>query len=228
MPSRAVRVVVDAHDPRALAHFWAAALEWSANSEDPDTPTVSPPNDDPAQAGQLPLTFAATTAQKTTKNRIHLDLASHSSEHQASLVSRLETLGARQIDLGQRNVTWVVMADPEGNEFCVVSHRGSVGKDPASAFGHLTPVAAIVFDCADPDAIAPRWAETTGWPALGQDDQGVWLRDLTSNGPYLDLHRVTEPTDAPLRVRIEIAPADGTGQGTEREFEDTRHPSDLR
>ena len=120
-------------------------------------PTVSPPADDPAQAGPLPVTFAETTEPKTTKNRIHLDLASRSFEQQTTLVSRLETLGARQLDLGQRNVTWVVMADPEGNEFCVVSYRGSVGKDPASAFGHLTPVAAIVFDCADPDAIAPQW-----------------------------------------------------------------------
>lgn len=205
MPTCAVCVTIDAHDPAVLGRFWRDALDWSITSEQSDSVTVSPPTNDPEQAGQLPLTFVPARGQKTAKNRIHLDLASRSTEHQAALVSRLETLGARQIDIGQRNVTWVVMADPEGNEFCVVSHRGSVGKDPASAFGNLTPVAAIVFDCADPEAIAPFWSDATGWPALGRDDQGVWLRDVASNGPYLDLHRVSEADDPQLRVRIDVA-----------------------
>jgi hypothetical protein len=57
----------------------------------------------------------------------------------------------------------------------VVSHLGSVGKDPASAFAGIGPVAAVVFDCMDPEMIAPFWAAATGWPVLGRDDQGVWL-----------------------------------------------------
>ena len=205
MPTRAAGVVIDAHDPSTLARFWSSALDWAITAERIDSVTIAPPGDDPTQAGQLPMTFVPAIEPKVTKNRIHLDLASRSSDHQATLVSRLEALGARQIDIGQRNVTWVVMADPEGNEFCVVSHRGSVGKDPASAFGALRPVAAIVFDCPDPGAIAPFWADATGWPALGRDDQGVWLRDLTSNGPYLDLHRVAEAEDSHLRVRIDVS-----------------------
>jgi hypothetical protein len=98
------------------------------------------------------------------------------------------------------------MADPEGNEFCVVSHLGSVGTDPASAFAGITPVAAVVFDCADPEGIAPFWAAATGWAALGRDDQGVWLRDVTAGGPYLDLHRVSEPKQGKLRVHLGVAP----------------------
>jgi len=207
--ARAVRVVINADDMENLARFWSAALAWPVTPEDSGAVTLSPPSGDVAQVGQLPLTFVPANETKTAKNRVHLDLASRSTEHQAALVSRLEALGARQIDIGQRNVTWVVMADPEGNEFCVVSHLGSVGNDPASAFGDLAPVAAIVFDCADPEAIASFWAAATGWPALGQDDQGVWLRDTTANGPYLDLHRVREPKDAPLRVRFELASSDG-------------------
>ena len=90
------------------------------------------------------------------KNRVHLDLASRSSEHPAELVERLEGLGARRIDIGEGpDVTWEVMADPEDNELCVVSHAGSVGADPASAFGCLSPVAVVVLDTPDPPPSQP-------------------------------------------------------------------------
>ena len=85
---------------------------------------------------------------------MHLDLASSSAEHQSEVVARIEALGGRRVDIGQGDVTWFVMADPEDNELCVVSHAGSVGKDPASAFAGISPVAAVVFDCADPERIA--------------------------------------------------------------------------
>ena len=125
-------------------------------------------------------------------------------------VARLEGQGARQIDIGQPDdVSWVVMADPEGNEFCVVSHLGSAGKDPASAFAGIGPVAAVVFDRMDPEAIAPFWAAATGWPVLGRDAQGVWLRDNRGSGPYLDLHRVSEPQDS-HRVHLDVAPSPTT------------------
>jgi predicted enzyme related to lactoylglutathione lyase len=149
---------------------------------------------------------------------VHLDLASTSTEHQAALVSRLEALGAARIDNGQPDtVTRVVMADPEGNRFCVVNHEGSVGKDPASAFAGIGPVAAVVFDCDDPEAIAPFWAAATGWRTLGRDDDGVWLRDTRSGGPYLDLHRVTEAKTAKLRVHVDVAPFADDDQAVEVE-----------
>lgn len=207
MPTRLVNLVVDAAEPSVLAAFWSAALGWPTTVEKPDAVVIAPPRDDPTQKGQIPLEFVPVSEPKTAKNRIHLDLASRSADHQAALVARLEELGARQIDVGQPDdVSWVVMADPEGNELCVVSHAGSVGKDPASAFGSLSPVAAVVFDCADPEAIADFWSTATGWPILGRDDQGVWLRDVTSSGPYLDMHRVTEPKMAKLRVHLDVAP----------------------
>jgi predicted enzyme related to lactoylglutathione lyase len=206
MPTRLVHLVVDAADPPTLARFWSAALEWPITVEEPDEMVIEPPEHDPAPEGQLPLVFVPVAEPKTTKNRIHLDLASSSADHQAALVSRLEGLGARQIDIGQRDVSWVVMADPEGNELCVVSHHGSVGKDPASPFAGIRPVAAVVFDCDHPEAIAPFWAAATGWAVLGQDDNGVWLRDVTTGGPYLDLHRVAERKTVKLRVHIDVAP----------------------
>ncbi len=207
MPTRLVHLVVDAADPAALARFWSAALDWPIVLEEPDEVEIGPPQDDPGQRGQLPLIFVPVDDPKTAKNRVHLDLASASPDHQAALVERLEELGARRVDIGQpATVSWVVMADPEGNELCVVSHAGSVGKDPASAFGDLHPVAAVVFDCADPEAVAPFWSAATGWPALGRDDEGVWLRDVSAAGPYLDLHRAAEPKTAKLRVHVDVAP----------------------
>jgi predicted enzyme related to lactoylglutathione lyase len=217
MPTRLVHLVVDAADPGALARFWSAALEWPVTVDEPDEVVIEPPEDDPAQEGQLPLVFVPVTDPKTAKNRIHLDLASTSADHQRATVTRLEGLGAERIDIGQGDVSWVVMADPEGNEFCVVSHQGSVGKDPTSAFAGIVPVAAIVFDCDDPERISTFWAEATGWPVLGRDDEGVWLREVRSGGPYLDLHRVTEPKTVKLRAHIDVAPFADDDQATEVE-----------
>ena len=215
MPTRLVHIVMVAADPARLARFWSAALAWPIVVEDADKVVVGPPEDDSAQQGQLPLIFVHSPEVKTTKNRVHLDLASTSVEQQAALVARLEELDARRLDIGQGAVSWVVMADPEGNEFCVVSHLGSVGKDPASAFAGIGPVAAVVFDCADPEGIAPFWAAATGWAALGQDDEGVWLRDVTAGGPYLDLHRVSEPKLVTLRVHFDVAPFAGDDPAAE-------------
>lgn len=218
-------VVFDCRHPASLARFWAAALDGydvapydDAELERLRATGVDDPEDDPTVLVEAPgraprLWFQRAPEPKRGKNRIHLDLASRSDEHQAALVARLEELGARRIDIGQpATVSWDVMADPEGNEMCVVSHRGSVGKDPASAFGDLWPIAAVVFDCLDPEAVAPFWAAATGWPILGRDDEGVWLRDVDSDAPYLDLHRVTEPKQAKLRVHLDVTAADaGSG-----------------
>ena len=207
MPTRLVSLVIDAADPAAIARFWSAALDWPITYEDPDEVVVEPPEDASAQAGQLPLVFVRVLDPKTSKNRVHLDLASSSDEHQAELVARLERLGARRVDVGQGDdVSWVVMADPEDNELCVVSHRGTVGDDPTSAFGDLAPIAAVVVDSADPDAIAPFWSAATGWPVLGRDGTHVWLREPDERGPYLDIRDNTDPKAAKLRVHLDVAP----------------------
>src|SRR5687768_3399765 len=123
MSTRLVHLVIDAADPAALARFWSAALAWPVTYEDADEVVIEPPADDPTQAGQMPLVFVAVPDPKSSKNRVHLDLASSSATHQTELVARLEGLGAHRVDIGQGDVSWVVMADPEGNELCVVSHR---------------------------------------------------------------------------------------------------------
>jgi predicted enzyme related to lactoylglutathione lyase len=108
-------VAIDALDPRRLGKWWANALGWDAWDE-PDGFCVSPPRD----SGQTELVFLKVPEGKATKNRIHLDLRP---DDQDAEVRRFESLGATGIDVGQKGhtgVTWVVLADPEGNEFCVL------------------------------------------------------------------------------------------------------------
>jgi hypothetical protein len=107
-------VSFDSRDPSATAAFWEAALGWQRTYEDPDEVVIEPP------AGQLhaDILFLRVPEEKAVKNRLHLDLRP---KDQAAEVARLEALGARRVDIGQgTDKTWVVMSDPEGNEFCVL------------------------------------------------------------------------------------------------------------
>jgi predicted enzyme related to lactoylglutathione lyase len=110
-------LLVDSHDPLALARFWSAALDWPIVQQDDDEVMVVPSRERPPTPGVYPLLFVRATDAKTVKNRWHFDLAP---EDQDAEVRRLEELGARRIDIGQREQSWVVMADVEGNEFCVL------------------------------------------------------------------------------------------------------------
>ena len=116
MSSRLYNVTIDARDPRALAEFWRQVLEYEIAYEEADAVAIEPPDDDAAPA----LVFVPVPEEKATKNRLHFDLAS---DDGAAEVERLIRLGARRVDIGQGDVSWVVMADPEGNEFCVLTPR---------------------------------------------------------------------------------------------------------
>ena len=115
-------VAVDCRDPRPLAEFWRRALDYEVEYSSYDDPEAGPDADPevviaPRDRRKARLGFFAVPEGKTVKNRLHLDLRSRD---QAGEVARLESMGARRIDIGQGDVTWVVMADPEGNEFCVL------------------------------------------------------------------------------------------------------------
>jgi hypothetical protein len=109
---------VDSTDPAALAGFWQAALGWRRTFEQDDEVALEPPEGS-REDGVVPdLLFLRVPEVKGGKNRLHLDLRP---EDQAAEVARLEGLGARRVDVGQgAEVSWVVMADPDGNEFCVL------------------------------------------------------------------------------------------------------------
>ena len=109
---------VDAADPRALATFWEAVLGWRRTFEDDDEVVLEPPAGSPLDGVAPDLLFLRVDDARVVKNRLHLDLRP---EDQAAEVARLEALGASRADVGQGDdVTWVVLADPEGNEFCVL------------------------------------------------------------------------------------------------------------
>ena len=116
MASRLYNVTIDARDPGALAEFWRQALDYRVAYAEPNEVGIEPPGDNTAPA----LVFVPVPEEKVAKNRMHLDLAP---DDQAAEVERLLALGARRIDIGQGEVSWVVMADPEGNEFCVLTPR---------------------------------------------------------------------------------------------------------
>ena len=109
-------LTVDCHDPRAVATFWSAALDWPILSESDDGVMIAPFRD--RRPGAYPIYFQRNPDDKRVKNRWHLDLAP---DDQDAEVARLEGLGARRADIGQGDVSWVVMADVEDNEFCVLT-----------------------------------------------------------------------------------------------------------
>ncbi len=113
-------VVVDCHDPLALGRFWAAVLGWPLVESDQGFCWLSSTGD--FLAPPPLLVFAPVPESKAVKNRLHLDLNPSGCE-QSEELQRLLALGARPVDVGQGQVPWVVLADPEGNEFCLLGRR---------------------------------------------------------------------------------------------------------
>ena len=111
-------VTFDAHNPGLLADFWAEMLDWEITMQN-DVEVVI----EPKQKGLVvspEILFLKVPDDKVVKNRLHFDLRP---DNQAVEVARAEALGARRIEIGQSldpDTTWVVMADPEGNEFCIL------------------------------------------------------------------------------------------------------------
>jgi len=112
-------VNIDSQEPARLADFWQAALGWRRTHETDDEIVLEPPAGSPQDGVAPDLLFARVPEPKTVKNRLHLDLRPLD---QAAEVARLEGLGAVRVDVGQSDeVSWVVLADPDDNEFCVLA-----------------------------------------------------------------------------------------------------------
>ncbi|CAN5479174.1 VOC family protein [soil metagenome] len=113
MSLRFSELCIDAADIHALGRWWANVLDWPLEVTDDGDVQLTPP------AGEGPIwLFLAVPEGKTVKNRLHLDF---SPDDQAAEVERVIGLGARRVDIGQGEQSWVVLADPEGNEFCILS-----------------------------------------------------------------------------------------------------------
>ena len=119
MPSRIAVIAIDAVNPRLVAEFWCNVLGWHVVDEDEEGVSIAPLN------GAWPtIDVLGVAERKAVKNRLHLDLRADGVATPDEL-ERLLSLGARRVDIGQGpDVSWVVLGDPEGNEFCLLSRSG--------------------------------------------------------------------------------------------------------
>jgi predicted enzyme related to lactoylglutathione lyase len=219
MPAQLVALCFDANDPPALARFWAGVLGWAAAQDASEGIALLPPDDTGFR-----IRFLATQEQKTGPNQMHVDLTSTSLEDQKATVTRALELGARHIDVGQRpEERHVVLADPEGNEFCVI--------EPGNAFlADCGFIGALASDGSQ--AVGYFWSAALGWPLVWDQDQETAIRSphggpkITWGGPPLTpragrrrLHfDLRPPPDGDQRAEVERlrtlgASSIGTGHG---------------
>jgi hypothetical protein len=182
MAVKLAAVVVESLDPQRLGLYWANLLGCCLATDI---------NDSGGKVVQIGggtvLECLPSTAPKGEKNRQHLDLTSTSKEHQASLVEQACALGAQLVDIGQGSVPWVVLADPEGNEFCVL--------EPRDEYEESGPIAAVVTDAVDPLSVSQFWSSGMGAPLIRTHPEYASLRHHGGFG--LDRHRVSR---APTRL----------------------------
>jgi hypothetical protein len=207
MATRLVQIAMNARDDRAVGRFWAEALGWGTDSEEPDVTSLEPPGFVYPDPVAVCVDVIRVPEPKTVKNRVHVDLATTSAAHQAELVARLRALGATDIDVGQGDVPWTVLADPEGNEFCVL--------EPRPVYQDTGPIAAVVVDCADPRAMARFWGEATDWTVHKVTDGFAALRSARGVGPYLEFLRSADVKTVKNRVHLDLRPYPGDDQAAE-------------
>jgi len=199
MTADLVALSFDAQDPRRLAGFWGGLFGWEA-VDDPHGGTALQPSDDTG----FRIRFLPSHEQKSGPNQIHFDLTSSSLEDQQKTVARSLELGAHHIDIGQRpEEGHVVLADPEGNEFCVVGPGNSFLAD-CGFIGALS--------CDGSQEVGYFWSQALGWPLVWDQDQETAIRSphggpkVTWGGPPV------APKTGKNRLHLDLAPADGGDQ----------------
>ena len=202
MTTQLANLCFDSQEPLRLARFWSQALSWDIFD---GTQGIGAR---PTDGTRFILIFLPVPEAKVGKNRIHLDLVSESVEHQTEVVSRLSTIGAQRIDVGQgEDADHVVLADPEGNEFCVVL-RG----DFLSTTGLI---GAIVFEPGEP-VTGRFWGEAIGWPLVYDQDGDTAIRAQDGRGPFITFG---PPGGAAKtgknRLHLDIAPSSDGNQQVE-------------
>ncbi len=188
-------VVIDAVDPGRLGRFWEAVLGGERLTDEPAGFEMRLRIED---GPVLDVCFQRVPESPSARPRLHLDLSGRN--RQSEEVSRLLKLGAQHLDIGQGDVPWVVLADLEGNPFCVIEDR--------AVYADSGPIAALPLDSADPDRDAAFWSWLTGWI----DVPGVTPRSLrhpSRRGPLLELcsepaRKGTAKNRLHLDIRLEL------------------------
>jgi hypothetical protein len=184
-------LVFDAVEPQRLGRFWEAVVGGERLTDEPEGfETRLTIEGGPV----LDLCFQRVPERPSEPLRLHLDLLGGAG--QAGAVDRLLGLGARHLDIGQGDVPWVVLADPEGNPFCVMEER--------AAYVDTGPIAALRLAAADPDSDGEFWSWLAGWT----DAPGIASRSLrhpSMRGPLLELrpHPARQGT-AKNRLHLDI------------------------
>jgi len=120
MACRITELVLDCADPDKLADFWCGVLGYQVLDRDPDGIEIGRADQSPED--RITLVLSRSDDAKKQKLRLHLDVNA-TDRDQAAELERLLALGATRVDIGQANVRWYVLADPEGNEFCLLRRR---------------------------------------------------------------------------------------------------------
>lgn len=202
MTTRLASLCFDANDTVRLARFWASALGWEMSDDTRDEIEVLP-----TDGTRFSLVFVPIPAPKTSKNPLHLDLVSESVENQREIVDRLIELGAEHVDIGQESdADQVVLADPEGNEFCVVV-RGEFLADTEF-------IGAVVFEPANP-ATGHFWGKAIGWPVVYDQDGDVAIRAPDGRGPFITFGPPGVAKSGKNRLHFKLAPHADDDQASE-------------
>jgi hypothetical protein len=185
---------IDAVDPAPLAAFWAAALGWDMFE------TGGEIGLDPADGTRFRILFEPVLEPKVGENRIHLDLTTRSLEDQRETVALLD-LGGSHVDVGQReDDPHVVLADPEGNELCII--------EPGNAFlascGRLGSIT-----CDGPREVGLFWSQALGWPLVWDQDDETAIRAPDGTGPFITWGPPVEAKLAKNRFHLDLATEPG-------------------
>ena len=207
MALRLVQVNFKARDDSALGQFWADALGWGVSSEGPGVTNVEPLDFTWPDPIAVCVDVVTVPDPETVAYRAHLDLATTSEAHHAELVAHLLELGARTADVGQGDVPWTALTDPEGNLFRVL--------EPRTIYRDTGPIAAVVISCADPRDMARFWSEATDWTLHEVTDDHAMLRSSAGVGPYLEFVRTSAVKAVCGRVHLDLMPYPGDDQAAE-------------
>ena len=198
MTSQLLGVAFDAHDPVLLARFWAGLLTREV-IEDARGSSL------PGGETQLGLRFVGSASVKLGVNRMHLHLTSTTPADQRQTINKALALGASHLDVGQRTEEGhVVLADPEGNEFCVI--------EPGNTFlagcGFLGELA-----CDGTRAVGLFWSEALAWPLVWHEDQETAVQSPRGGTKVAWGGPPVAPKVGTNRQRLELTPAEGDLSG---------------
>jgi predicted enzyme related to lactoylglutathione lyase len=184
-------LVVDAQHPQALGRFWEGLL--GAGPALVDEPDAYETRLTVPDGLVLDLCFQRVREPVTPDPRLHLDVSGGG--RQEEVVQRALDLGARHLDIGQHDVPWVVLADPEGNPFCVMEDRPE--------YRWSGPIAALPLDSEDPARDTAFWAELSGWQPVSSTMPAA-LRHPSGRGVLLELCPQPRTKDEATKNRLHV------------------------